>query len=261
VRLFDRERRGIRPTPLGAVVLARAREVVAGVRELERDLALHQGLEVGTLAIGAGPVIAETRLAPALAALARERPALRVHVRTDHWQALTRALEAGEIELYAGEPPAMEHAADFRIQPLTPDPGVFFCRAGHPLVRRRRVSLADLRGHPILGPRLPARIRDWLVPAGTAPGQVVECESFAVLAAMAADCHAVGIAPLSAIADHVRAGRLRVIAFDDARLAARAAVVSLRERTLSPAAEAFVEALHAADRRRARADATTLRVG
>lgn len=44
-----------------------------------------------------------------------------------------------------------------------------------------------------------------------------------------------------------------MLRFDDARLAARAAVVSLRERTLSPAAEAFAKALHAVDRARARA--------
>lgn len=147
----------------------------------------------------------------------------------------------------------MEHASDFRIEPLTPDPGVFFRRTSHPLARRHRVSLADLHRHPILGPRLPARIRDWLVPDGAAPGQVVECESFAGLSALAADRDAVGIAPLSAIADHVRARRLGVLRFDDARLAARAAVVSLRERTLSPAAEAFAKALHAVDRARARA--------
>lgn len=78
----------------------------------------------------------------------------------------------------------MEHASDFRIEPLTPDPGVFFRRTSHPLARRHRVSLADLHRHPILGPRLPARIRDWLVPDGAAPGQVVECESFAGLSAL-----------------------------------------------------------------------------
>jgi DNA-binding transcriptional LysR family regulator len=259
VRIFDRDRSGVRPTPLGKVVLVKARLLAVGFQDLERELALHQGLDVGTLAVGVGPVIAETRLAPMLARLVRERPGLRVQVRTENWQALTRALEAGEIELFAGEPSELEADPAFRVEPLAPGPGVFVCRAGHPLARRRRVSLDDVRAHPLLGPRLPPRILDWLAPPGKAPGQIVECESFAVLAAVAAECDAVGIAPLSVIADRLRARRLKALPFADPRFAARAAVVSLRARTLSPAAEAFVKTMLAVDRARARDDAKALR--
>jgi DNA-binding transcriptional LysR family regulator len=259
VRIFDRDRSGVRATPLGTIVLENARRLAAGMQDLERQLALHQGLDVGALAIGVGPVIAETRLAPTLAQLVRERPGLRIQVRTENWQALTRALEAGEIELFAGESSELEADPAFRVDPLAPDPGVFFCRAGHPLARRRRVLLDDVRAHPLLGPRLPPRILDWLTPPGTAPGQIVECESFAQVAAVVAECDGVGVAPRSVIADSVRARRLKALPLADSRLSARVAVVSLRARTLSPAAEAFAKTMQAVDRERARADAMALR--
>jgi DNA-binding transcriptional LysR family regulator len=176
------------------------------MRDLERDLAGHQALDVGTLAVGVGPVIAETRLAPTLVELVRNRPGLRIQVHADNWQALTRALEDGEIELFVGEPPELEHASDFRLEPLTADPGVFLFRLDHPLSRRRSVSLDDVRAHPLLAPRLPNRILDWIYPPGTAPRQIVECESFAVLAAVVAECDAVAVAPLSVVADQLVCG-------------------------------------------------------
>jgi DNA-binding transcriptional LysR family regulator len=261
VRIFDRGRSGIRPTPLGKVVLDRAQLLLTGMRDLEREVALHQGLEIGTLAVGVGPVIAETRLGATLGKLVRERPGLRIEVRIDHWQALTRALEAGEIELFVGEPSELERDPAFRVEPLQPDPGIFICRVGHPLARRRRVSFDDLRAHPLLAPRLPARIASWLFPDGGASGPIVECESFAVIAQAVVDCDAVGIALLSMIADQMRARRVKVLPLRDARLAARAAVVSLRARTLSPAAEAFIKAVLAVDRARARVDAKALQAG
>jgi DNA-binding transcriptional LysR family regulator len=261
VRIFDRARGGIRPTPLGKVVLEHARDIVGGLQELRQELALHQGLEVGTLAVGVGPVIAETRLGPTLAQLVRERPGLRVSVRTDHWHALTRALEADEIELFAGEPSEVENDPAFRVEPLAPDPGVFFGRADHPLARRRRVTLDDVRAQPLLGPRLPPRIAGWLYPDGAPPRQVVECESFLVLVQAVLECDALGAAPLSAIAHEARARRVKVLPVRDPRFGARAAVVSQRARTLSPGAEAFIKTLLAVDRAQARADAKELRAG
>ena len=260
VRIFDRERRGIRPTPLGRIVLDRARALLEGARELEREIALQQGLELGELVVGAGPAVAEARLGPALGRLLRERPGLGIRARVDHWRALERSLGAGEIELFVGEASEAERDPAFRVERLAPDPCVFFCRAGHPLARRRRVTLDDVRAYPMVAPRIPPRILAWLHPGQEDPPQAVECESYAVVRAALLASDAVSGGLLSSIAEDVRARRLAVLPVRAPEFVLHAGVVSLRARTLSPAAEVFAKIVIAVDRDLSRGEAKLRRV-
>lgn len=57
VPLFDRQ--GVAPTLFGEIVLRHGERAVADFRELKREVALAQGLEIGELRIAAGPYPAD----------------------------------------------------------------------------------------------------------------------------------------------------------------------------------------------------------
>jgi DNA-binding transcriptional LysR family regulator len=166
----------------------------------------------------------------------------------DHWQGLAQALEAGEIELFVGEASEMDRDPALRVDLLAADQGVFFCRAGHPLAQRRRVTLEDVRAHPFVAPRIPPRILTWLFPGPGRSPQVIECESYAALRAAVEASDAVSGGFISVIADAVRERRLVALPVHVPEFVLHAGVVSLRRRTLSPAAESFAKIVLEVDR-------------
>jgi DNA-binding transcriptional LysR family regulator len=62
IKIFDRGKRQVEPTPLGRIFLARAEEILQGVSDLKREIDLAQGLEIGQLEVGSGVGSAELHL-------------------------------------------------------------------------------------------------------------------------------------------------------------------------------------------------------
>ena len=76
VQLFDRTSGGVVPTAYGRLILERGREIVAKESELRREIRLMQGIEIGELAIGAGPFPFEISVGPAVSRLIATFPKL-----------------------------------------------------------------------------------------------------------------------------------------------------------------------------------------
>ena len=54
--VLERNRGAIEPTDVGRLLLTHARQLDSATRDLERDIALTQGLELGELRIGVGRI-------------------------------------------------------------------------------------------------------------------------------------------------------------------------------------------------------------
>src|SRR5271155_5617251 len=82
-KLFDRSRRGLRPTPAGAQLVAHARRIESEVRALGFELSSEdRGLD-GTVVITATEPIAAGLVVPALAAFRAKHPRLALHLAAD----------------------------------------------------------------------------------------------------------------------------------------------------------------------------------
>ena len=68
VVLFERSRRGITPTAIGAKVIARAREALRVIGQLCEEVAVEKGEEIGELRLGIIPTLAPYVLLGALTA-------------------------------------------------------------------------------------------------------------------------------------------------------------------------------------------------
>ena len=135
-RIFDRGTRKVEPTPIGRIFLARAEELLQNAADLEREIDLARGLEVGHLEIGSSVGIADLHMGTTVGRLSQRYPRLNIYTEVNDYAALTHLLQSGRIELFVAETSEVELAADFLVTPLKVLKIYLFCRRGHPLLDR-----------------------------------------------------------------------------------------------------------------------------
>lgn len=239
--LFDRRRPRVVPTPVGRLLIERAHAVVGEARHLQEDLDRFLGREVGQVVAGIGPYPTEFILPQALRTLTVKYPKLRVHLRIEVWTDLYQRLRSRQIELAVASTDEIE-GDEFSVLPLRPREGVVFCRAGHPVLANESPTLEDLVPYPLTSPHLPGPARRLLQRAGEPE---IECNSVSAIKAIIAATDAIGIVAPEWLEDDPSAWA--ILPPGRGRLIGQFGVITLAGRTLSPAAEAFIECLLAAD--------------
>lgn len=198
-RLFERGPRGVQATAAGRLVARHADAVLGELESMRSGLAELDGQLVGTVRVG-GISSAMAAVVPrAIAAFARQAPAVRVKVREGSSAQLRRGLAAGRIECaVVAEGPAAS------AEPLFEDPLLVALPRHHRLAGRISVEPGELEGErwivgstdpstPLLGawpkPSPDALVaRDWVAKLGlVAAGQGVTVVPGMAVAAMPAD--------------------------------------------------------------------------
>ena len=249
VKLFDRNRQGVAPTAFGERFLARGSTLLTDATELQRELQLMQGLEIGALRIGAGPYPAEACVGPAIGRLATKHPRLRVTVDTGDWRDMLQGLLAARIDLAVVELSVVEQDARLALEPLPQHVAAFYCRPGHPLLKEKAPTLERLFQFPVVSAKLPARVAQTflqMAKAGSidpATGDYlppIKVDTVALAKGVTHVSDAVGLAPLCLIAADIEAGALTTLPFRQPWLHTNYGFVYLKDRTLSPATQAFM---------------------
>ena len=258
-KLLDRSRKSVCLTPVGEVVARRARHMVADCEDLKREVNLLVDGEIGSLTIGVGPAMGESYIATAIARIAQAHPQARIVVRNDHWQQLTEWLFDGHLDIFAADITELECDERLNVARLPSEKFVWFCRNRHPLAGKKRVTRDDLLAFPLVTPRMPQWASDWFAEvdvdrtkAISGSYSTVECESYSVLKRMvlASDCISAAMRPT--IADELESGALVKLPIESPSIKTNAGIVRLRDRTISPLADAFAaEVLELAQKRRA----------
>jgi DNA-binding transcriptional LysR family regulator len=255
-RLFDRTSREVVPTALGRILVERARPILTANRELHEELAATLGLGTGHLRVLVGPYVASILLGAALGRFLAMAPGVRVDVDEADTDRLAGILEAGTVDLMVAEVSLLPDPSGFIIEPLRVRMGEYVCRAGHPLLDRETVTLPEIFEFPMATTQINpgawerlvrgsglAERADGLVESGSA----VRCQSLTALADLVAVSDAVGIFTRGMIRRRLEEGSLAVVPLDGPRPTSDWGIVRRRDRTPSPAARAFMEAVRKAD--------------
>lgn len=141
--LFERDRRGMVPTVAGATLLARAHKIRLEYDDALRELGELRAGATGLVRFGYSPTVAGSLIFGACNQLLRERPAARLHLRERLGNEMLDALLGGEVDLVVARIPE-EEIEQVSTLPLYMDQLFVVADAGHPLVRRRNVSLQEL---------------------------------------------------------------------------------------------------------------------
>jgi DNA-binding transcriptional LysR family regulator len=246
--LFERNARGMQPTPLGVVTLAYARRALAELTRFADDLEVKRKGGHGQLTVGAIMGAAPDLLAMAVATLKTERPLLNVCILGETSDQVVQLLHRREVDLALGRLTHPLQHNDFSFEPLARETLLLVVRAVHPLASRTTLSLPELIGWPWVAQPIssPARVlfEEELARAGlTTPTNLTECASIFATLQLLENYDAVAMLPESVVRDHVRGKLLVALPVEIGKSLAGFGILTRKEEPLAEPAERFVELL------------------
>jgi DNA-binding transcriptional LysR family regulator len=235
VDLVERNGRGVVLTEMGRLVVAEGRLMAARMDRLKNDIARHMRLEAGVVRVGGGATAVSYLLPRAIAQFRKKYPGVRFEVREAGSRDVEDAVRTGALEL--GFVTLPTSAPDLVTRPLLKDRIVLVAGSDHPLACRKRVMVKHLEGQSIVGFEAGSAIRrlidGQLREAGVAMNVVMELRSIAAILRMVETTGSL------AFVSEMGAQGVRVIPVTGLRVERQLALISLRDRPLSPAAERF----------------------
>lgn len=236
VRLLERGRRGVRPTPAGRALLHHARVVHEQLERMRGELGAYaRGLK-GHVRVLSNTAAMTEILPEALAAFLTAHPQIDVDLEEKPSPEIVQAVAAGLADI--GIVADSADMGDLETTPFRADRLVVVAPRRHPLARRRDVAFREVLGHEFVGLSAGSALQDHLsqhaARAGHALKLRVRVRGFDALCRMVAHGVGLGVVPETAARAARRALDLRVIRLTD-RWAVRALVICVRRRDALPA--------------------------
>jgi DNA-binding transcriptional LysR family regulator len=162
--LFDRDRRGVRLTPVGTALLPHARAVLAAWEEAGAAVRRARAAEQATLVVGMSTSPGRGGLLPAIRSRFTEaHPEIRLKLRQVGWEDPTAGLADGTSDVAFVWLPLAD-AERYRWVVVATEPRLVALPETHPLAGRASVDFAELLDEPFLAlPATSPELRDfWL---------------------------------------------------------------------------------------------------
>lgn len=247
-RLFDRGNRGVAVTAEGAVLVAHARLVLSQLRHAGQELEDLRSGTGGRVAVGVLVSAAVSLLPQAIAAVRARRPNLAIKVLEGTNDVLLPMLRQGELDLVIGRLPAFSVGSDIAEETLCDDYAQIVVRAGHPLLARKGLRLADLIAEPWILPRQETSMRRQIDEAfrieGVAqPGNCVESVSILTNRALVLRADHLAVWPVQLVRFEADLGLVAPLPIDLPTTRRPIGISTLRAARLSPAADTLIAEL------------------
>lgn len=248
VELFTRTNRGAIPTAFGQALLDHAHLIVA---QLDHAAESIQDLRDGTggrVVVGTILMACSQLLPSAIVSLRRERPRLVVGVYEGTNDRLLPDLRIGRLDLVIGRLPEFHQRAGLLQEVLLTDMACVVCRKDHPVVKHRKLRLADLVHHNWIFPDTGTILRRHLDDAFR--DENVEPPSHAVISvsqltnrAMILNSDYLGVWPWMLVQNELRAGTIAILPITLRATVGPVGISTRADTKLSPAAEMFIRSL------------------
>ena len=255
--LFDRRQTGVELTEMGRLVLRHAKALDAAAGDLDREIRLAKGLELGELRIGAGAWGGAVLVAPVVGRLVARHPRVQVRVLVAPWRELPARLRAREVDIVVGSLGEFQQLDEFDCLSLSVQDTLIVGRVGHPLGVVDEVTVADVLAYPLVGPGLDSDAAELLAGLASAISDdaarsatqllTVECDNSEVLKRVLVETDALTFMPRYLVESDLQEGRLAVVGEFDIGLRVRIGAAWLRGRSLGGAGSAFLDLLRATD--------------
>lgn len=247
VRLFDRSTRSVRLTAAGQVFLQQAANLQAAFREAIDAVGGIVRADQGQVAVAALPSLAARLLPRVLMAYRKAHPGVALKVHDVLSGPAFDLVRAGEVDfaLTAADP----QQADLHYEPMMSDSFILLIPPDHPLARSRAplrwLDTADAAHVSMVQPSSVRQFTEWAFLQNRVRFQpAFEAEHLATIVAMV-EC-GFGVAALPGIAAQAVAHQGLVERPLTGPVAERSiGLVTPRQRSLSPAAQALVDVLRA----------------
>ncbi|WP_456434503.1 selenium metabolism-associated LysR family transcriptional regulator [Thermosulfuriphilus sp.] len=247
VRLFDRLGREVLPTKAGEILYPFAKRVLSLVSEAEREIRLFLGVDKGRLEIGGSTIPGQYILPGLVGAFKKSYPGLELKLLIGDTRSVAEAVAGGAIELgiVGAKLSALE---ELSFEPCCEDELVLAASSSFKL--NEPLETEDLPQLPLIireagsGTRLTAE--EALKEKGLSLAQFkIVAEMGSTEAVKQALKAGLGVSFISrrAIEEDLHSGRLKIVSVNGLYVRRKFYLIRHRARSLSPAAEAFIEFL------------------
>lgn len=241
-RLFDRTGGRVTLTAGGKLFLEYAQDALQSQRSIIRALAEMTRTPRGELVVSANEATCLYILPQVFAQFKRKYPRVSVSIARNERSRTLEAVLAQEVDFGVAAQPVTDPR--LTIIPVHQDEMVVIAPVGHPLAARRSTQLAQVAAFPLILPKQ-GRTRDAIDQLFSArqlkPEISMELDSNEIIKRFTAAGVGVGfLARSNTVAEHA-AGLLAVVELDDARIARDLVLIYRKDKSLSRAAQAFIE--------------------
>lgn len=244
VRLFDRNSQGVELTAHGEVLLRCGINVFDEMQQGLRSLEHLSDPSSGEVRLGCTDIILHSLVPPIVRKFSAKFPGVQLDIRlTNPGEHQVQELRERKIDLLITR--ATGRQDDFHSEVLFDEPFVFVVGAHSELARMRRLALADIiKGNWILPPydSAPgALVAEVFRASGFSPPKpLLKTVAIQLTVSLIASGEFVGILPASVAALSWHRAALRVLPLTSTGPRISAEIVFLRNRTLSPAVQSFI---------------------
>ena len=232
--LFDRIGRKNELTAFGQHIVQHAQYLVDGAHELRQTGQRLRHGEIGQVRIGLGSGPGALLMTPLLMHMARAHPKAQIDISRGSTDLLVQSLRERRLDALAIDIRSLKPATDLHVELVQEIDGAFMCRKGHPLAKRRKVSIDMVREYPVASTPLSDEVARILMerygPTAHPDALVnLRCEEISSLLDVARDSDAVVLAIRTAAPDLVELPMAPAL-----NAKARFGWVTMKSRTESP---------------------------
>jgi DNA-binding transcriptional LysR family regulator len=240
--LLLRERRRVRLTDAGRIVLERAQGILDALRGIEEEVMQLSELRRGRLRIGMPPIVGVAFIAPLLADYHQAYPGIVLELHEEGSREIEAHVMSRDLDVGAVVLPTNEVA--FATLPFVRDELRVVLHPTHPLAGRPEVDLTELRQTPFVLYRPEFALHGHIVDAcrrsGFSPNVVSESSHWDFIVATVAANIGVALLP-ETICRLLDPRQVRHVRLRRPRIPWEAALIWRRDRQLAPATRAWLE--------------------
>jgi DNA-binding transcriptional LysR family regulator len=258
VKLFERRRDGVIPTEFGKLALKHAQDMLLGESEFLRQINLLAGLETGSVSVALGPLPNAMSSYPAAGSLLSKHPNLRITLQSIAWREVTQAVVDKKVDLGIAELSGAVLDDSLQTELVGQHRAHFCCRAGHPILRERAITMKQLLNYPWATTRLPPRQAAALPRDTVRAGSVdslsgdfipaVDVGAPSNLGRLVERTDVLVLCTLSLVEPDLRSGGVVIVPTTGLDLRASYGFIYLKSRPVSPATQAFMAEIRAHER-------------
>lgn len=237
--LFDRVGRKVELTAFGRLTVQRARDLVEAAQDLLKNAKQVGRGETGQVRLGLGSGAGAMLMTPLLLHMAQQYPQAQIDIARGNTDLLVRALRERQLDVLVIDLRSLKPASDLNVLQVGELPGAFMCRKGHPLSKKKQVSLEMVRSYPVASTPLSDEVARVLIDRygpEAHPEQLItlRCEEISSLLDVARTSDAVVVA-VRAVAPDLQELRMH----PPLNATARFAWVTLKNRSVPPLCDAL----------------------
>ena len=246
VPIFDRSPQGVEPTQYGRALLKRGIAAFDELAQGVKDIAFLADPAVGELHIGTTPGLAEGIVLAVIDRMSREYPRVVIHLVPGGLHIQREALRERRIEFgFAGTAgPSSEQDVDTEV--LFEEPLTVVASSENPWSRRRKIELKELKSEPWTWPAAGTLIDTLVIDAFRSQGvdpprATVYADAYSFRIRLAATGRFLAVVPASIMRLAGKPASIKVLPVDLPATRRQIGIITLKNRTLSPLAQLFIQ--------------------